>query len=172
MSAFGTGFGAPAPALPAHNPNKDFEVPSPPADSVSCLAFSPVANLLVAGAWDNQVRCWDVQPSGQAVPKAATNHDQPVLCTAWSADGSTVFSGEGGRGGERFRDGGSVLQGVLRASSPPLLQKRDSQCLCVHVGMPDRGGCAVSRHRPGVRAVRASRREQWCFFSLSPSPTF
>lgn len=93
MSAFGTAFGAPAPAAPAHNPNKDFEVPSPPSDSVSCLAFSPVANLLVAGSWDNQVRCWDVQPSGQAVPKAATQHDQPVLCTAWSADGSAVFSG-------------------------------------------------------------------------------
>ena len=98
MSAFGTGFGAQPPAPPAHNPNKDFEVPSPPGDSVSCLAFSPVANLLVAGAWDNQVRCWDVQPSGQAVPKAATSHDQPVLCAAWSADGSTVFSGEKLRG--------------------------------------------------------------------------
>ena len=97
-SAFGTGFGAQPPAPPAHNPNKDFEVPSPPGDSVSCLAVSPVANLLVAGAWDNQVRCWAVQPSGQAVPKAATSHDQPVLCAAWSADGSTVFSGEKLRG--------------------------------------------------------------------------
>jgi hypothetical protein len=34
-----------------------------------------------------------VQPNGQAVPKAATAHDQPVLCTAWSADGTAVFSG-------------------------------------------------------------------------------
>jgi len=106
MSAFGTGFGAPPPAPPGHNPNNDFEVPSPPGDSISCLAFSPVANLLVAGAWDNQVRCWDVQPSGQAVPKAATSHDQPVLCAAWSADGSTVFSGKKKREGSFDARGG------------------------------------------------------------------
>jgi len=35
-----------------------------------------------------------VQPNGTSLPKAATQHDQPVLCTAWSADGTTVFSGE------------------------------------------------------------------------------
>ena len=93
MSAFGTAFGAAAP-VPTHNPNKDFEVTSPPSDGVSSLAFSPVANLLVAGSWDNQVRCWDVQPNGTSLPKAATQHDQRVLCTAWSADGTTVFSGE------------------------------------------------------------------------------
>ena len=94
MSAFGTAFGAAAAPVPSHNPNKDFEVTSPPSDGVSSLAFSPVANLLVAGSWDNQVRCWDVQPNGTSLPKAATQHDQPVLCTAWSADGTTVFSGE------------------------------------------------------------------------------
>lgn len=40
------------------NPMKDFEVASPPEDSVSALAFSPVtipSNLLVAGSWDNCV---------------------------------------------------------------------------------------------------------------------
>lgn len=92
MASFGA-FGAAAAAGAPHNPNKDLEVASPPTDGVSCLAFSPVSNLLVAGSWDNQVRCWDVQPNGQAVPKAATAHDQPVLCTAWSADGTAVFSG-------------------------------------------------------------------------------
>lgn len=132
MSAFGTGFGAPAPALPAHNPNKDFEVPSPPADSVSCLAFSPVANLLVAGAWDNQVRCWDVQPSGQAVPKAATNHDQPVLCTAWSADGSTVFSGEGGRGESVFVMGGAFCRACCALRLLPFC-RRETASVCAYM---------------------------------------
>ena len=103
MSAFGTAFGAAAP-VPTHNPNKDFEVTSPPSDGVSSLAFSPVANLLVAGSWDNQVRCWDVQPNGTSLPKAATQHDQPVLCTAWSADGTTVFSGEEDGSGLRWID--------------------------------------------------------------------
>ena len=51
----GLGLGAASPA-PA-NPNKDLEVTSPPADSVSSLHFSPVANHLLATSWDGQVRC-------------------------------------------------------------------------------------------------------------------
>lgn len=40
------------------NPMKDFEVTSPPDDSVSSLAFSPSAlpqNFLIAGSWDCNV---------------------------------------------------------------------------------------------------------------------
>lgn len=40
------------------NPMKDFEVISPPEDSISALSFSPESiptNLLVAGSWDNCV---------------------------------------------------------------------------------------------------------------------
>lgn len=40
------------------NPMKDFEVTSPPDDSISCLAFSPGTlqqNFLIAGSWDNNV---------------------------------------------------------------------------------------------------------------------
>lgn len=40
------------------NPMKDFEVVSPPEDSISALSFSPESipqNLLVAGSWDNCV---------------------------------------------------------------------------------------------------------------------
>ena len=40
-----------------------------------------------------QVLCWDVQATGQAIPKAAITSDKPVMCSAWSADGSTVFAG-------------------------------------------------------------------------------
>jgi WD40 repeat protein len=80
---------------PPHNPNKDIEITSPPSDSISSLTWSPAANLLVASSWDNQVRCWEVAQNGQSAPKAVTAHDQPVLCTAWSPDGTTVFSGRG-----------------------------------------------------------------------------
>ena len=90
MASFGTTF---AVNSGAHNPNKDLEVTQPPSDGISSLAFSPVANHLVATSWDNQVRCWEISPSGQSVAKAATSHDQPVLCSAWSADGTTVFTG-------------------------------------------------------------------------------
>jgi mRNA export factor len=47
----------------------------------------------VATSWDNQVRCWDVQPSGQAIPKAAASLEKPLLCSAWRPDGGAVFVG-------------------------------------------------------------------------------
>ena len=78
-----------------HNPNNDVEVPSAAEDGISCVAWSPTSNLLVAGSWDQQVRCWDVQMNGQAVPKAAQRHDAPVLCAAWGGDGARVFTGGG-----------------------------------------------------------------------------
>ncbi|KAK4357769.1 hypothetical protein RND71_023379 [Anisodus tanguticus] len=90
MSIFGAG------AAANTNPNKSTEVQQPPADSVSSLCFSPKANLLVAASWDNQVRCWEVMGSGTnlgTVPKAAISHEQPVLCSTWKDDGTTVFSG-------------------------------------------------------------------------------
>ena len=40
------------------NPTKDFEVTSPPEDSISSLEFSPgtlSSTFLVAGSWDNNV---------------------------------------------------------------------------------------------------------------------
>jgi mRNA export factor len=33
------------------------------------------------------------QSNGNANPKASTNHTQPVLCSAWNADGTGVFTG-------------------------------------------------------------------------------
>ncbi|XP_074641001.1 mRNA export factor-like [Tubulanus polymorphus] len=77
------------------NPMKDIEVASPPDDSVSCLEFSPgtlPSTFLVAGSWDNNVRCWEVQGNGQTIPKAQQTHTGPVLDVAWSDDGSKVFT--------------------------------------------------------------------------------
>lgn len=39
------------------------------------------------------MRCWEIQANGSSVPKAAHSHEQPVLCSAWNADGATVYSG-------------------------------------------------------------------------------
>eukprot|EP00899_Mesostigma_viride_P024479 jgi/Mesvir1/5215/Mv15345-RA.1 len=93
MTTFGVG-------VSAHNPNKSIEVVQPPTDGISSLAFSPNRNLLVAGSWDNQVRCWEIQQqqqygavSLQSIPKAVSSHTQPVLAVCWNHDGSTVFSG-------------------------------------------------------------------------------
>ncbi|KAF0307231.1 mRNA export factor [Amphibalanus amphitrite] len=102
MTMFGTGglgasssvFGQTAAASTA-NPMKDIEVVSPPDDSVSCLEFSPPAvpqTFLVAGSWDNNVRCWEVdQNSGKTQPKAQQTMGGPVLDVAWADDGTKVF---------------------------------------------------------------------------------
>ena len=69
------------------NPMKDFEVVSPPDDTVSCLAFSPASipqNFLIAGSWDNNVRCWEVDQSGKTIPKSQQTMQGPVLDVAWS----------------------------------------------------------------------------------------
>ena len=87
MAAFG--------AQPGQNPTNpgDMEVANAATDGISCVTWSPTANFLAVASWDHQIRVWDVQASGQAVPKAATSHDGPVLCAAWSSDGARVFTG-------------------------------------------------------------------------------
>lgn len=80
----------------AHNPNKDHEVSNPLNDSISSLSFSPTADFLIAGSWDNHVRCWEIKQSGtmlQSKPIAEQQHAGPVLSCCWSADGSKVFTG-------------------------------------------------------------------------------
>lgn len=70
-----------------HNPMKDFEIMSPPDDSVSCLAFSPASipqNFLIAGSWDNHVRCWEIDQTGKSIPKSQETMQGPVLDVAWS----------------------------------------------------------------------------------------
>ncbi|XP_020961567.1 protein RAE1-like [Arachis ipaensis] len=73
------------------NPNKSYEVTQPPGDSISSLCFSSKANFLVTTSWDNQIA-----RNGTVInstPKASISHDQPVLCSTWKDDGTTVFSG-------------------------------------------------------------------------------
>lgn len=59
QSTLGTSSGFGATTTPSSaNPMKDFEVTSPPDDSVTSLAFSPATipqNFLIAGSWDNNV---------------------------------------------------------------------------------------------------------------------
>ncbi|XP_006922000.2 mRNA export factor [Pteropus alecto] len=103
MSLFGTtsGFGTGGTSMfgstttDNHNPMKDIEVTSSPDDSIGCLSFNPPTlqgNFLIAGSWANDVRCWEVQDSGQTIPKAQQMHTGPVLGVCWSDDGSKVFT--------------------------------------------------------------------------------
>ncbi|GLH13561.1 WD repeat-containing protein 55 homolog [Gryllus bimaculatus] len=95
QSAMGasSSFGA-TPTPSSANPMKDFEVTSPPDDSVSSLAFSPATipqNFLIAGSWDNNVRCWEVEQTGKTIPKSMQTMQGPVLDVCWSDDGTKVF---------------------------------------------------------------------------------
>lgn len=91
------------------NPNGDYTVPDSPSDGISSLSFSPNSQFLAAGSWDKGVRCYEVAVSEQqrtggfqqqqqsaqikAQLRAQIAHDQPVLCTAFTDDGSTILSG-------------------------------------------------------------------------------
>ncbi|KAI8891187.1 WD40 repeat-like protein [Backusella circina FSU 941] len=82
--------------------NKDFEVNSPPTDGISALDFSSQADYLAVSSWDNQVRIYEVQPSGTTLPKASYAHEGPALCVTWSKDGTKVVSGGADKAGRMF----------------------------------------------------------------------
>ena len=92
---FGLGAQAQAPKPNAYNPNNDIEVQTPAdLDGVSSLCFSPTANFLIGTSWNNSVYCWEISQQGQTLPKAQLkDHQQPVLCSCWNADGSQVMTG-------------------------------------------------------------------------------
>jgi len=87
MSFFGTATSTTAPP-----PDKDVEVADPPPDSVSSLAFSPQADYLAVGSWDNNVRIYEVGASGQTQGKAMFSHQGPVLSLCWNKEGTRVIS--------------------------------------------------------------------------------
>lgn len=84
-----------APGQRAAAPAPDLKVPSPPADGISSVTFAS-NNLLAASSWDGGVRVWQVQQQMNqvaAAPAVDLKHDGPALCTAFNADGSTLFAG-------------------------------------------------------------------------------
>eukprot|EP00928_Gymnodinium_smaydae_P055128 TRINITY_DN38738_c0_g1_i1.p1 TRINITY_DN38738_c0_g1~~TRINITY_DN38738_c0_g1_i1.p1 ORF type:complete len:359 (+),score=92.43 TRINITY_DN38738_c0_g1_i1:87-1163(+) len=94
--AFGAtaGFGAMggAPQIKDPNTNMSAVVPEMPSDGISCLSWSPAANIFAAGSWDKSVRVWEVTPQAVA-PRLMYNHEAPVLCCGFSRDGQRIVSG-------------------------------------------------------------------------------
>lgn len=80
------------PQIQDPNTNQSAVVPEAPTDGISCLAWSPAANILAAGSWDKSVRIWEVSPQG-VVAKMMIQHEAPVLCCGFSKDGQKVISG-------------------------------------------------------------------------------
>jgi len=97
--------------------SNDHNVPSAGNDGISSLIWSPTSNHLVSTNWDGGVRCWEAQMEQntgriQSMPKAQVNHEgqAPVLCSAFSSDGGTVFTG----GADK-----AVRMWTLGAAAPP-----------------------------------------------------
>jgi len=85
---WGSGF-----AGSSHNPNRDLEVPKGPADSVSSISFNPKSNFFVASSWDKKVYLYETADAQVCTAKGTIAHEGPVLCTAWSSDGTKIYSG-------------------------------------------------------------------------------
>lgn len=81
--------------------DKDVEIAEPPTDSISSISFSPAADYLAVGSWDNsvrsakvvlrvaylqrlQVRIYEIGPQGQSQGKAMYQHQGPVLDVCWN----------------------------------------------------------------------------------------
>ncbi|KAG0257570.1 hypothetical protein BG011_003888 [Mortierella polycephala] len=77
-------------------------VQHPPTDGISEIQFSSQADFLAASSWDNNVRIYEVQPNGSSVAKAMYSHAAPVLCCAWSKDGTKIASGGADKAGKVF----------------------------------------------------------------------
>lgn len=84
----------------------DHELPQPPSECISKVAWSPKAcakQLIAASSWDKTIRVWEVQtsvdPSTQIVreirsqPIGMQTHTLPILSTSIGKDGTVFFAG-------------------------------------------------------------------------------
>ncbi|CAL1716809.1 unnamed protein product [Somion occarium] len=97
---------------------KDIEVADPPTDSISSLAFSPQADYLAVGSWDNNVRIYEVGASGQTQGKAMYGHQGPVLSVCWNKEGNKILSGGADNAGRLFDVTTGQSQQVAQHDAP------------------------------------------------------
>ncbi|KZT67404.1 WD40 repeat-like protein [Daedalea quercina L-15889] len=133
MSFFGSATSSTA--APAASGDKDIEVVDPPTDSISCLSFSGQADYLAVGSWSNEVRIYEVGPTGQTQGKAMYTHQAPVLSVCWNKDGSKILSGGADNAARMF----DVTTGQ---SSPVALH--DAPVRCVRWIESPQGGVLVT----------------------------
>ncbi|KAE8440669.1 hypothetical protein EG329_006833 [Mollisiaceae sp. DMI_Dod_QoI] len=72
------------------NLSRDTKLASPPEDSTSDLAWSPVANHLAVASWDSKIRVYDVSKGDAGEGLTAIDLAGPALTCAWSRDGTKV----------------------------------------------------------------------------------
>lgn len=102
-------FGQSAPAQVNSNPNNDYIVPSSPSDTITSVHFDNTNQYICGTSWNKDICVWQVQQSAQpqtttfstvstsasiqAQPKAKTTSAQPVLCSTWAPDSSSIMYG-------------------------------------------------------------------------------
>ncbi|RDB25690.1 Poly(A)+ RNA export protein [Hypsizygus marmoreus] len=89
-------------ARPSGGAGGDVEMPDMPSDSISSIQFSPMADYLAVGSWDNSVRIYEVAAGGQSQGKAMYEHPGPVLSVCWNKEGNKVLSGGADNAGRMF----------------------------------------------------------------------
>ncbi|KAI0087307.1 Poly(A)+ RNA export protein [Irpex rosettiformis] len=117
MSFFGAASSSGAASTTAAT-DKDIEVGNPPGDSISSLAFSPQADYLSVGSWDNNVYIYEVGANGQTQPKAMYSHQGPVLSVAWNKDGTKILSGGADNAGRMYDVTTGQAQQVAQHDAP------------------------------------------------------
>ncbi|THH19820.1 hypothetical protein EW146_g1425 [Bondarzewia mesenterica] len=90
MAFFGAASTSSNVANVAATADKDVEVIDPPPDSISSLSFSPLADYLAVGSWDNNVRAR--LPISFTV-NAHLDFIGPVLSVCWNKEGNKLISG-------------------------------------------------------------------------------
>ncbi|KEY72044.1 hypothetical protein S7711_00061 [Stachybotrys chartarum IBT 7711] len=73
----------------------DVALSDPPTDTISGLSFSPSStgnDLLAVSSWDNKVRIYEINQTGQSQGRHAYEHSQPVLDCDFSKDGTKIVS--------------------------------------------------------------------------------
>ncbi|TFK75084.1 WD40 repeat-like protein [Pluteus cervinus] len=119
MSFFGSSVATAVASATSNTADKDVEVSNPPDDSISSLAFSPQADYLAVGSWDNSVRLYAVAPgTGQTQGKAMYQHQGPALSVCWSNEGTRIFSGGADNAARMFDISTGQPQQVAQHDAP------------------------------------------------------
>lgn len=72
---------------------QDVAAPEAPSDGISCLAWSPVQDMLAAGSWDQTVRLWEVGSEMNVESRLTMQHEAPVLSCCFMSDGQHLVTG-------------------------------------------------------------------------------
>lgn len=64
--------------------SNDVQLANGPDDSISGLAWSPVAKHLAVASWDRKVRIYDITQKRSGEGRALFEFEGPVLSCSWS----------------------------------------------------------------------------------------